>query len=837
MSSFNFIAPNQMVYLRHFPPPALHHQPMKRIAASSIVQSLFQLATHKRRLKLLRSSDQKPLQPLSNTSGQQSRHSLAVLLLMSGTVTVGLIAVVSYQIVRGLILNNLTQQALLKVQHGGDEIDKWLIARKTEVKMLAHNPTIQSVDWSVVGPYLRAEQSWLPEFNTLLLADATGKASNMQTNQMDTDISDRAWFKQTMTGEMTVSDPLIGRTTGRFIFIVSAPIISSEDSQPRGAVGGTVKIDQFVQIISTLQQEPGSYAFALNSQGVPIAHPNSTMIGTPEKAVPSLLESADPALAAIAHRMKSQQSGIELAQIENKWQYVAYVPLEEANWSIALVIPRHNLESRLGALNLLASVLGGVLIVALIGSWRHVQAFEQTRTRAAQEALLNRLTTRIRESLDLQTILQTTVSELATLAQLERMLFAWYDEQTQTFEVVCESPQTENQGSRYWFEGNCPLIACLQQTEQLQFRPIDAPTQPALTLLADTYVAFPLPAQDGRSGYLIGSYNHLLSQDEEELLQAVADQLAIAITQAHLYTQAQTQVMLLNDALTRLKQTQLRLVQSEKMSSLGQLIAGIAHEINNPVNFIHGNLLHASQYTQDLLELTALYQKHCPNPAQILRDKTEEIDLEFLSTDLPKLLISMQVGAERIREIVRSLRVFSRLDEAEVKDVDIHEGIDSTLMILQNRLKARPGHPEIEVVKHYGQLPLVECYAGQLNQVFMNIISNGIDALEEYREEENSKNIENEKKHSSIITISTSFIEEKYIRVVISDNGPGIKPEVQSRLFDPFFTTKPVGRGTGMGLAISYQIITERHKGQLRCYSTVGQGAEFVIEIPVQQVS
>jgi two-component system, NtrC family, sensor kinase len=812
---------------------------MKWIAVSSIVRSLFQVNTYQQRLKLFSPSDQKPsdqkVQPSGYSSSQQSRHSIAVLLLMSGTVAIGFIAVVSYQVVRGLILNNLMQQALLEVQHGGDEIDQWLVTRKTEVRMLAHNPTIQTVDWSVVGPYLRSEQSWLPEFNTLLLANADGMASNMQTDQMDTDVSDRPWFKQTMTGEIAVSDPLIGRTTGHFIFIVSAPITGSEDAQPRGAVGGTVKIDRFLQIISTLQQEPDSYAFALNSQGVPIAHPNPAMIGAPEKPAPSLLESSNPDLAIIAHRMKSQQSGIELAQIDDKWQYVAYVPLQEANWSLALVIPEHNLESRLGALNLLASVLGGLLIIALIGSWRHVQAFEQTRTRAAQEALLNRLTTRIRESLDLQTILQTTVSELATLAQLDRMLFAWYDEQTQIFEVVCECPD-QNQGNQYQFEGDCPLVACFQQTERVQFCPIDAPTQPALTLPTGAYVAFPLPSQDGRAGYLIGSYSHPLNQDEQELLQAVADQLAIAITQAHLYTQAQTQVTLLNDALTRLKQAQLRLVQSEKMSSLGQLIAGIAHEINNPVNFIHGNLLHASQYTQDLLELIALYQKHCPDPTQILRDKTEDIDLEFLSTDLPKLLVSMQVGAERIREIVRSLRVFSRLDEAEVKDVDIHEGIDSTLMILQNRLKAKPGHPEIEVVKHYGKLPLVECYAGQLNQVFMNIISNGIDALEEYREQKIGEADSNEKMQPSRITIKTS-VEEKYVRVLIADNGPGISSEVQSRLFDPFFTTKPVGRGTGMGLAISYQIIAERHKGQLRCNSTPGQGTEFVIEIPICQIA
>jgi signal transduction histidine kinase len=268
------------------------------------------------------------------------------------------------------------------------------------------------------------------------------------------------------------------------------------------------------------------------------------------------------------------------------------------------------------------------------------------------------------------------------------------------------------------------------------------------------------------------------------------------------------------------------------MSSLGQLIAGIAHEINNPVNFIYGNLAHANQYIQELLELIDLYQLHYPRPPQAIQDKTEFIDLEFMRDDLPKLLLSIQVGAQRIREIVKSLRIFSRLDEAEVKGVDIHENIDSTLMILQNRFKPRPQFPGIQVVKQYGKLPPVECYAGQLNQVFMNILSNAIDALEEFYLKNYHLN------DPATITINTRLVQlaktAEYIEICIEDNGPGIPEEVQQRLFDPFFTTKPVGKGTGLGLAISYQIITERHRGELHCYSTVGQGTQFLIQIPVR---
>lgn len=288
----------------------------------------------------------------------------------------------------------------------------------------------------------------------------------------------------------------------------------------------------------------------------------------------------------------------------------------------------------------------------------------------------------------------------------------------------------------------------------------------------------------------------------------------------------------LSQTLIDLQKTQTQLVQTEKMSSLGQLVAGVAHEINNPVNFIHGNLMHTAEYAHNLLDLVDLYQQYYPDVEPAIQDAIEVSDLEFLKQDFPKILQSMQVGADRIREIVQSLRNFSRLDEAEFKAVNIHEGLDSTLMILQNRLKKTASRPELQVIKNYSNLPLVECYPGQLNQVFMNVLSNAVDALDA----DNRVNMSHAgRANSRTISISTEVSRTNWVRIRIADNGSGMTEEIRAKLFDPFFTTKPIGKGTGLGLSISYQIVTEKHHGNLFCHSTPNQGTEFVIEIPVHQ--
>ncbi|MEG4347303.1 ATP-binding protein [Microcoleus sp. A003_D6] len=320
------------------------------------------------------------------------------------------------------------------------------------------------------------------------------------------------------------------------------------------------------------------------------------------------------------------------------------------------------------------------------------------------------------------------------------------------------------------------------------------------------------------------------SQDEVGLLaegfKSMAEQLMARDRQLN------QQVQQLESTLEELHRTQSHMVHNEKMSALGQMVAGIAHEINNPVSFIYGNLSHLNQHIDDLLRLLDAYQMDYPNPSPSLQDDLEDVDLNFLKEDLTKILKSMKVGSARIRDIVVSLRSFSRLDHSEFKAVDIHEGIDDTLMILGHRLQAKPERPTIEVVRQYGELPLVECYAGQLNQVFMNLLSNAIDALEESNE---GRSFQDMVDQPNRIWIKTTKTKKQWVQIAIADNGTGIPEKARSRIFDPFFTTKPVGKGTGLGLSISYQVVKEKHGGKLWCDSTLGEGTKFVIEIPIDR--
>lgn len=467
---------------------------------------------------------------------------------------------------------------------------------------------------------------------------------------------------------------------------------------------------------------------------------------------------------------------------------------------------------------------------------------------AQQERLLKRrLASQIRNSLDFETILKTAINEIRHLFHIDCCQFFWclHDLDPPRFKPASQVCQSESICS-VCLQSEIATIRVFGKTllEKRLLRIDDIATDASINdEIRDFFqsrglkslLAITIHPNSGKVGVIVCEHNHAKHhwQDEEvELLSDMAEQLAIAIDHAKLYeetriaaTVANAQALQTQRALQELKKTQAKLIQTEKMSSLGLLVAGVAHEINNPINFISANINYAKQYTQNLLNLVQMYQKHYPQTVTEIAELSEAIEVDFVQEDLPKLMTSMAVGTNRIQLIVQSLRNFSRLDEAQMKSVNIHEGIDSTLLILQNQLKVKAEHPGIEIIKEFGDLPLVECYAGQLNQVFLNILCNAIDALESYHVST----------HPHQISIRTEAKPTNFVTVCIQDNGPGIREEVKKRLFDPFFTTKPVGKGTGLGLSISYHIVVEKHQGKLECISSPGKGTEFQIAIPVHQ--
>ncbi|WP_375469037.1 response regulator [uncultured Nostoc sp.] len=339
-------------------------------------------------------------------------------------------------------------------------------------------------------------------------------------------------------------------------------------------------------------------------------------------------------------------------------------------------------------------------------------------------------------------------------------------------------------------------------------------------------------SKDKVKGLEIGAVDYVTKPfQQEEVIARLKLQLKISNLTYTLEQRVQERTAELTQSLQQLQQTQLQLIQSEKMSTLGQLVAGIGHEINNPIGFIEGNFSYITEYTNNLLHLVNLQQQKLPHPEPEIEELLNQMDFEYLAEDIPKLLASMRQGIDRLKGISLSLRTFARSDISSKMEFQIHEGINSTLMLLKHRLQNKGNHPAIEVITQYGKLPPISCYPGQLNQVFMNIIANAIDALDDLNQNHSDQKIA---ACPNTITITTSVnYQQETVIICIQDNGPGMLPEVQTRIFEQSFTTKPVGKGTGLGLAISYQIIVDKHNGQIDCLSIPGEGTKFIITLPI----
>ncbi len=465
----------------------------------------------------------------------------------------------------------------------------------------------------------------------------------------------------------------------------------------------------------------------------------------------------------------------------------------------------------------------------------------EIRELADRLMLLNQISNQISNSFDLEVIVDYVLHAVRTFLGADACSLAWLSSEAELscWEIIQESKREDLPSSigTYPSDRVGPIGDVFSENFVLKIDDVSQYPEPIHQKFLDTIhcqseLLIPIKTRSQRIGVLISMHylnQHTWTDREVEFLQSVCSQISIAISQADLYQKSCAKSDQLSQMLIELKQTQSQIIQSEKMSSLGQLVAGIAHEINNPVNFIHGNVSHTHHYTQDLLELVTRYQTAYPTPPNAIAQYIEDIDLEFLQADLPKMLESMQTGTKRIREIVKSLRLFSRLDEAELKCVNIHEGLDSTLLILQSRIQETLIRGRIIIQKNYGEIPWVECLAGQLNQVFMNVIVNAIDALEE---RDKYRSLDEQKESPSCITITTSLTVDRQTFISIHDNGPSVPDAIQPLIFDPFFTTKEVGKGTGLGLSISYQIITEKHGGTLTLQSTAETGTTFTIMIP-----
>ncbi len=476
---------------------------------------------------------------------------------------------------------------------------------------------------------------------------------------------------------------------------------------------------------------------------------------------------------------------------------------------------------------------------------RQAQLYEQTQKQAQREQIVNQITNQTRQSFDLEVILGEAIRRLLEAMEVDRCLVHLVEDgelsitrgdqtgniRRQHLYEVCRPPFEPSIDE---FDTHGPITQWVIQHKQKvlitdisQDERIGENNEEYQKAQIKSSLVVPVQANGKLYAILyLNQCDHVRywSKNDQTLTQAVADQLAISIQQAYLYAQTRHQAALsaaqaqhMASMLEELKQTQAKLIQSEKMTSLGQMVAGVAHEINNPINFIYGNVPYLENYVQDLMALVQAYRQEYPQPSATIRQLLDAMDVDFLLRDLPLICQSMQAGAERVHGVVELLQNFSRQNEAPLKAVDLNAAIESTLLILHNQHSGR-----LTLERDWGVLPLVECYGKDINQVFLHLITNAIEALGR------------SEKPERLLRLKTSMLNPDTVQIVIADNGPGIQPEIISRVFDPFFTTKDVGQGRGIGLTVSYQIIVEQHYGHLSVSSQPGEGAEFTIELPVK---
>jgi|GEM_PF-3320026 len=705
-----------------------------------------------------------------------------------------------------------------------------------------------------------------------------GEREKIVATTKDYDPRTRSWYKGAAQARKPVWSPIFTQYLNNILSITRSYPVIDQQGRLQGVLLSTVLLDQVGDFLQNLKVGKTGQTFIMERSGFLVASSTKLPLTTdgdkPQRI--KAIESSDRITQTTAQYLANKFGELQNIttpqqldfSIQNEKQFLQVVPFQDSagiDWLIVVVVPEADFMGEVNAIqrSTILLCLAAAIVATLIGlftsqwlarpiirlavaaravaegSWDESLPIEREDELGILAEAFNRMVGKLQQSLTEVAQREAKLTEAQQVAHMGSWQFNFNTKETLWSEEMFRIYGLEPREIAPSYEEALQLIHPEDRSAIAHALEEVLATQQPFSLDYRIVGARETRYVNGK-GQPIWDHQQVIGalgtvMDITDRKQA---EIALRTSEAELRTQTEQ----LESLIVQLHKTQAQLVQTEKMSSLGQMVAGIAHEINNPVSFIYGNIGYAQEYTQDLLKLIQIVQENQQDLPPMVQEAATEVDIDFLAVDLPELLRSMKIGAERIQKIVISLRNFSRLDESAIKAVDIHEGIDSTLMILQHRLKEDTTHPEIIVVRNYGQLPLVECYAGQLNQVFMNLLANAIDALVSHFTK-HGQEVERGAIEKPTIWISTEYIipdetlnktsEEIMIRV--QDNAGGIPLEHQSKLFDPFFTTKPVGQGTGLGLAISYQVIVEKHGGRLEVNSQLNQGTEFTITIPVHQ--